>query len=325
MSQDDNNGVPVQDAGQPQTSADSVAAIMQAMSEKQSAEAGVSQEPEANQLKAEQPSVEKQVEEKPKPEPQNDEFSSKFAALSRKEKQIREQETALQQKLQEIEARQSEIEEKYGKYSNLDERIRNNPMELLQENGIDFETLTKMIIENEGKPTPEMEIKRLREEMDNKYMKQLEDLKAELAEKEQQKEEKYYDEVVENYKNELNEFIEQNAEQYELIKLNDASDLVYQVVEEHYNETGRVLSNEEASEHVENYLLEEAKKHLNVNKIKSLLGQQVFQEPKLQNPEQRAVNTLSNTESASVPSDNRRVLSDEESKREAAKLIRWVE
>lgn len=278
---------------------------------------------------AEEPQVEEPVVEEPEIEAQepkqDDEFAAKFAALSRKEKAVREQEAAIEARLAEIEARQKAMDEQYGKYQDLDTRIKNRPMDVLSENGVDFETLAKMVLENDGKPTPEMEIERLRQDMETKYMKELENLRNELSEKEQKAEEQKYNEVIENYKYELNEFIDTNSENYELIKLNDASDLVYEVIEEHYNETGRILSNNDACEHVENYLLDEAKKHLNVNKIKSLLGNQETAAPKPSAPQQTAVNTLSNTESASVPSSSSRFLSEDESKREAAKLIKWVE
>jgi hypothetical protein len=314
MSQEENNGVLVEQVGSYSagtTDQERADILANALGEKQVDEsaAQVEEEPPVEQ--------EEQAEEKPK----EDEFASKFAALSRREKELRQREA-------DIEARISELEErakKYEGYEDLDERIRNKPFEVLGEKGIDFETLAKMALEGNGEPTTEMQIQRLREDMENKYMKEVENLRKELEEKEKQAEEQKYNEVIEDYKYELNEFIDQNSENYELIKLQGASDLVYEVVEEHYNETGRILSNEEACEHVENYLLEEAKKALNVNKIKSMFGQK---EPGAQEPKptpKTGVNTLSNTESATVPSSTSRVMSDEESKREAAKLIRWVE
>ena len=50
--------------------------------------------------------------------------------------------------------------------------------------------------------------------------------------------------------------------QYELIQANEANDIIYDVIEEHYNETGRILDIEEAAEAVESYLEEEAEKLL---------------------------------------------------------------
>jgi len=265
--------------------------------------------------------VEEKIEEKPQ---EDDQFSAKFAALSRKEKAVREKEAQLEARLAELEGRSKEVEEKYGKYSNLGERLKNQPLDVLAEEGVDFDTLIKMVLENDGKPTTEMQIQRLRDEMQNKYMKELDNLKQELATKEKTAEEQRQQEVVEDYKYELNEFIESQSEEYELIKLSQASDLVYQVVEEHYNDTGKILSNQEACEHVESYLLEEAKKHLNVNKIKKLLNPEPA--PPQPNQEQKtAAKTLSNMEASTMPNTGSRFTSDDESKREAAKLIRWFE
>jgi len=317
---DQNNGVIVEQVGQSyggMTSDEDRANILaNALGEKKEGEQ------EAAVQSSQQEGQEPETEQEPKQE--EDQFSSKFAALSRKEKEIRQREAELEARLKEIEDRNSKLEEEYGKYKTLPERLKNQPLDVLAEEGVDFDTLIKMVLENDGKPTTEMQIQQLKDEMQNKYMKELENLRTELEEKEKAAEEQRYNEVIEDYKYELNEFIDQNSETYELIKLNDAADLVYQVVEEHYNENGRVLSNEEACEHVENYLLDEAKKHLNVNKIKSLLNPEPA--PQKPRPEQRTVaNTLSNTESATVPTRDGRVLSDEESKREAAKLIRWME
>lgn len=325
MSEDNNYGVPVEYVGESKaytTEAEKAQIIANAMGQEAAEEAvSPAKEPEGSLPEKEVESLEAEKEE-PKPE-QNDEFASKFAALSRKEKAVREQEQALETKLAEIEQRQKEIDEQYGKYKDLSSRIKERPLDVLQENDLDFETLTRMVLENDGKPTPEMQIQQLRSEIENKYSKEVENLRKELEEKEKSAEEKRHQEVIENYKSELNEYIESNSENYELIKLNEASDLVYEVIEEHYNETGRILSNEEACQHVEDYLLEEAKKHLNVNKIKSLLGQKETETPPPGSPQKAAVNTLSNTEAATVPNISSRNLSDEESKREAAKLIKW--
>jgi hypothetical protein len=262
------------------------------------------------------------------PKQEEDQFASKFAALSRKEKAVREREAQIEARLKELEEKstslESEYEEKYGKYKSLPDRLKNQPLEVLAEEGVDLDTLLKMVLENDGKPTTEMQIQRLREDMKNNYSKELENLKQELAEKEKAAEAKRQEEVVEDYKYELNEFINSNTDEFELIKLNEASDLVYQVVEDHYNENGRILTHKEACEHVENYLLEEAKKHLSVNKIKKLLNPEDAPS-KPQAEQQVGAKTLSNTAATTVPNESSRVLSDEESKRRAAELIRWEE
>ena len=61
-------------------------------------------------------------------------------------------------------------------------------------------------------------------------------------------------------------------EKYELIQANSAVQLVYDVIEAHYNDTKNVLPIDEAAEHVENYLFEESKKLLNMKKLQSLFN-----------------------------------------------------
>ncbi len=96
-------------------------------------------------------------------------------------------------------------------------------------------------------------------------------------------------------------------------------DTVYQVIEQHHAETGEILSHKAAADAVEEYLFEQAKKMLERVKIKKLYSANSAA-PKVA-PEKST--TLSNTQAAQVPQAGQRYLSDDESKMEAAKLIRW--
>lgn len=253
---------------------------------------------------------------------QEDQFAPKFAALSRKEKALRQREEQLEARLAELEEKTKNLDSEYGGYKNIKNRLQTEPLKVMEESGLTFDELTKMILENDGAPTPDMQIKHLREELDGKYSKELEALKQELKEKEEQSQQKQYQDTIEDYMVELGEHISDNSDRYEMIKASDAVDLVYQVVEEHYNETGKILSNDEACEHVENYLLEEAKKYLNLSKVKSLLGSEEPTEKPVKAPRQSSV-TLSNADASEVPTKGRKHMSNEESLRNAAKLIRW--
>ena len=111
----------------------------------------------------------------------------------------------------------------------------------------------------------------------------------------------------------------QKEEAYELIKLNDAKELVFDVIQEFYQSTGRVLSVEEATKHTEEHLESEARKVFEAKRFKQPAKEK--QEP----GEKKAAPTLSNTQSSEVPSIGDVKLSREESLKDAAKLIRWIE
>jgi len=161
-------------------------------------------------------------------EPKNDEFSSKFAALSRREKQLREREMQLQEqyesKLAELEQRiqslqQPEtIEETTEPELPLEYRLKKNPLKTLEELGLSYDTLTNLAL-NDGNLTPEMKMELMQQEIDQKYSKQIEELKNELLERDKRAEEEKYEETVNNFKNEIANFVNDNDEYVIIIRI----------------------------------------------------------------------------------------------------------
>jgi len=249
-----------------------------------------------------------------------DKFAAKFAALTRKEKEIRQRETQYQQELTKIKAEREELTkwrgEKDTSESQLAKRAKDNPLKFLEEQGFTFEDLMKMQL-NEQNPTPEMLIKRNREELESGYKKELQELRDSMAAKEEKEAQTKYEQTVSGFKNEISEFIDGNEDAYELIRMNDAKELVFDVIQEYYQNTGRVLSIEDAAKHTEGHLEEEAKKIFEAKRFKQSA-------PKKEEPVgNKAAPTLSNTQSSEVPISGERKLSREASLKEAAKLIRW--
>ena len=121
--------------------------------------------------------------------------------------------------------------------------------------------------------------------------------------------------------NEIDAFVNSKPEQFELIQANEAKDVVYDVIEEHYNETGKILDIEEAAQAVESYLEEEAEKLLSLGKLRSKFNTGDFE----QQPQRQSQVTLSNAHSAQANERVGRKLSEEESKREMARMLQWDE
>lgn len=289
------------------SSVTSRAQVEQALQDKQAAEAA-----------AVDPAPQAQEEEKPK---ENDQFAAKFAALTREEKKIRDERAAyMAEKKAWEESRQTQDEE-LGSLKNLKERMRTEPLKVMEENGLTFEELTEMML-NEGNPTPEMQIQRLKEQVEGGYKQEIEELKKQIASNEEKRNEEKYNETVENFKYELSEYISQNEETYELIKAQGAEDLVFDVIDQHYQETQRILTNEEAAKAVEAHLEEEARKLF--SSVKKLAPNPPSgDEGSKPSGEAQPSVTLSNTQAAQVPNKGDRRLSNEESLKEAAKLLRW--
>jgi hypothetical protein len=256
-------------------------------------------------------------------EPEKDDgFSRKFAALSRKEKDLRAREAEYEQRI-------AELEEKFSSYNKKPEpepevpfeyRLKQNPLKALEDMGLSYDKLTELAL-NDGKLTPDMQMKLMREELESDYKSKFENLENRISEKEKSDEQRRYDDVQRGFMGEIDQFVSSNGQEFEFIQANDANEVVYDVIEEHYNETGKILDIKEAAEAVESYLEEEAEKLLNLGKVKNRL-QNYGRREESETPGQSQV-TLSNSLSAQGTERATRPLSEEESKREIAKMLKW--
>jgi hypothetical protein len=285
-------------------------------------EEGVENE-EGLQASEEEQTEETKIEEKKEEDP----LSRKFAALSRKEKEIRQKSADLDRKMAELEAKMASLEKgnqpdvpKTPELS-MEQLLRKSPFEALEKAGYDLNTLAQIAL-NEGKLPQEMQIKLMREDMESQFKSQLEELKSQLAEKESKQEQQKYEQVIQNFKSEIVSTAKSNEEKYELVNSIENYDLVFDTIQEHYNETGEILDVESALQAVEDYLLAESQKILKANKARKLIEsktQPTKTETKPKSP------TLTNSNSAQTPQKDNGLLSDEASLREAAKLIKWFE
>ena len=254
----------------------------------------------------------------------DDRFAAKFAALSREKKKMQAQADSIAKRAQEVEAKEKQMQERIAQleqeakqYQSKYERLKTpeSALRALEEEGLDFEKLTKMQL-NEQNPTPEMLVKRLEAQMDQKYAKKLEELEAKLAEKDQKAQNDQIEAAKAGFVSRIEAAVANNPEKYEFINYNKATDLVYNVVEEYYNTHKRVLSEEEACDMVETHLENEAKK---LTSLKKLQAASAPTKPTAT----KGAPTLSNSLAQEIPKNGPKKLSTEESLREAAKLIRW--
>ena len=259
----------------------------------------------------------------PEASPEKDEFASKFAALSRKEKALRQREAEMESRFKEMEDRLKAYEEKENTKEPeipLDYKLKRNPLETLAELGLPYDKLTELAL-NDGKLTPEMQMEIMRRDLEDKYSKELESIRNDLLERDKKAEEQKYQDTINSYMSELTNFVNE-SDKYELIRANDAVDLVFDVVDNHYKETGNILSNEEAANLVESELEEELKRVMASAGKKLGYG---ISEPKQPAKEPTQSPTLSNSQTSHVSTRGERNLSDDESKAAAAQLIKWMD
>lgn len=284
------------------------------------------QDPSAENAESQVEEVEQQGENEESPQ-QSDDFSKKFAALSRKEKALRDRESEWQNKFQELEARLKEYETAQAAPEEptkpelpLEYRLKKDPLGTLDELGLSYDKLTQLVV-NDGKLPVEDQLNLLQEDISTKFMSKIEELETKLAEKEKMEAEAKMSEAVNGFKSEINTFIESNSEDYELVNASSQQDLIYEVIEAHYEETGKIMDIKEAADAVEEHLLEEATKIAKLNKLSKILPKDESLEPemKVQSPP-----TLSNAHAATSSTVAEQRLSDEESKVKAAQILKWT-
>jgi len=253
----------------------------------------------------------------PEQKPAEDvDFSNRFAALSRKEKYLQEE----AQKIKDSES-------KYKKYQDLESQAKENPLLVLEKYGIDLDAVIAASLGDEAPPkSVEEQLNALKEEMANDKKKAAE--QAAKAEEERQKAiQADIDEAVLVHKNEITDHLSKNVEKYELINLQNAQDLVWEVTEAHYNaNNGEILTPEQASDKVETYLEEQIKSAMKLARFNKQEEQKETTgfEIKTVDPIKPVSPTLTSSLANPAPEKSSSpTLSHEESRRAAATLLKW--
>lgn len=195
--------------------------------------------------------VEAKPEAKEAPKEADPKIASRFAALSKKEKSIREAEHALkvhQHKIQIFDESQA--------------LAKSDPLALLEKIGVTFDDLANHVLDKEFGPKHETEAQKLAkiEERLSSYEQQREKerVSAEQATINRQ---------ITNFKGQIDSHLKANPDNYELISLNGAEHEVYNVIEANFLETKQMLTIEEAAKMVEEYFYQQAKRLTQAKKL----------------------------------------------------------
>lgn len=289
---------------------------------------------------------EPKVTETPAKEKEQDRFAPKFAALSRKEKTLRDTEKTLKQKEAEVQAREKALIEREAQVKARNQLKKEKPLQYLEEEGLTYDEITQAVLNNGEIPAEKKQehiIAALQSEVSKLNSKLEEREKKELDAKEEQERqsaEQKYSERIEGFKTEIKTFVDGSGEEtYELLKsglFNQATnpvEAIYDVILEHYETTkakssegvGEVLDVKQAADLLEQWLEKESEKIAKTKKFKSKLPPPAEPkvEPKLEEVQSQSTKTLENAHSSTVPNRQETKLTDEERIAKAANLIRY--
>ena len=246
-------------------------------------------------------------------EPAPDPFSRRFAQLAREQKKLRQERDEMKRVQQELDARKSTV----SSYDDLQKLARENPYEVMQKLGLDYEALSRQVLQD-GEITPEQkmagEMKRLRDEIDS--------MKSERAELVKEEEAKKYRDTYGRFVDEIKTFVD-NTSEFDFVKANNAYHVVAEVMQEHYNSTQDVMSYDDAAKMVEDYYEAEAEKYLKVPKLEQRLKERYApaktepvagqEKEEVQTSEKTPPKTLTNTQVQRAPGDKPAKLSRQQS------------
>lgn len=224
-------------------------------------------------------------------------LSSQYAVLARKEKALRakaaQQEQAFKAREASLAARESEVANKASfdpsKYISLDD-LKSNAYSTLAKLGISYDEISEQAIAAQSPEAQaysrmrseiQEELRALREEQD-RTRKQIENSQTQA-----------YQQALKQISFEVSELVNKDPN-FETVKHANATQDVVELIERTFQEEGKLLTVEEATQAVEDYLVDEALKMSNIKKVKDRLSQ-------VNTTKQSQMKTLTNSLGAQKP------------------------
>jgi hypothetical protein len=238
-----------------------------------------------------------------------DPLRQQYDLLARREKALRakvqQQEQAMRSREDAFRAKEAELQAKSNidpkKYVSVD-RFKQDPLGVMQETGLSYDELTTQIINQQPlDPRVNSTINRMEAKI-AQLEKQLEDSGKNYQENQKQA----YDSAVNQIRSDVKALVKSDPS-FEVIRATNSVNDVVELIERVYKEEGTLLSVEEATQQVEDYLTEEASRLSRVDKIQKRLNASAKQRvnptqspvAKVQQPQQ--MKTLTNAAGSSRP------------------------
>lgn len=225
-------------------------------------------------------------------------LSSQYAQLAKRERAIRqkasEQDRAFKAREAALAAREAELAKSpsidNSKYISIDD-LKGNAFGILSKLGISYDDISEQAIAAQSPEAQALsrvrqevqdEIRALREEQEN-TRKQIE-----------QSQSAAYQQAIRQITNEVKDLVTSDPN-FETVKQAGATKDVVELIERTFNEEGRLLTVEEATQAVEDYLVEEALKFSRIKKVQERL------KPATPTKQPQGLKTLTNSMGAQKP------------------------
>ena len=270
---------------------------------------------EATETVTEQETTQETTQEEAQTEEQSPDvysLSSQAAELAQRESELSRMSTQLEQRLQKVE----QLETQFSS-------AKEDPIKALEALGLSYEDVVDKYL-NAAIPKDKTESDLVLEKI-NTLESQIGKAQEYQEQQQQQKQQSEQQERYSTAMNKIGSFIDENSEKYELVNKMQASDLVLNVIGEHYNNTGEILDIAKACQAVEEHYEEEAERYLASDKILGKLGLTKTETTAKDGKQDTRPKTLTNNIGTTAPRYNDdRQLSRQESLEKAASLLRWV-
>lgn len=238
------------------------------------------------------------------PPPKPDRIAPNLSVLVRKEQAILKQKQAMAQERAQIQAQMAEAQkwrEEREAWQRQQQEFRLNPHKLLEHYGLSFDQLQSFYM-NDGKPTPDMHVQAIKSEVEALKAQRLKE-EQERQKAQQQAQEAHMKQVETQLRGSIGDFVQKNAETYELIAANGADQVIYDIMEEHYNRTGQLLTIKQSADMLEEHLTEQFKKLQQAKKFQKPPAQEGTTPAAASSPPKSAqptTSTLTNKSTAST-------------------------
>ena len=200
------------------------------------------------------------------PAPPAEKSGAALAKLAREQRAAREAQEAVKRERaafeKEHQAKSAALEKERSEFRAYQEAKANAkrfPLKFLEQLGLDPKDVNDALL-NDGEPTANLEVKAIRDELEKFRQESAAEKQQRLAEQKSAAAAQEA-EVLKAFQAQCASFVDSNAEKYEYTHSSGQQHLVFQVISEAHQASGRVLSFEEAADAVEANLEEIAEKY----------------------------------------------------------------
>lgn len=248
--------------------------------------------------------------------PVDEKISGKLSLLTSRERQAVERERAAKSREAAADEKVKAMEAREARLSEFENLKNTNPIKALEMLGMSYNDLTQAAL-NDGNVTPDQKLQSVEAKFDS-FVKSQEDAKRLQAEELQQQTEKQSQATIASFQVEIKNYLKENSARYELIEFENSGDLVYDVIDEHYNRTleaavkkatdageetasirGDIMTIAQAADKVEAHLEKKYDKARSIKKVQTLFApRQTLNVAKPTLPTSQKLKTLTNQQSA---------------------------